>query len=102
MTFLLNSCYQSIKDKNFESNSQQYVSAPDLEMSCYQSIKDKNFESNSQPVPRVYMQTKAVISLSKIKISKAIHNSQGEYLREQGAVISLSKIKISKFLSLID
>ena len=42
--------------------------------SCYQSVKDKNFESNSQPISSVVPTCEAVISLSKIKISKAIHN----------------------------
>ena len=38
----------------------------------------------------------AVISLSKIKISKAIHNLMMRYNYGIRAVISLSKIKISK------
>ena len=38
----------------------------------------------------------AVISLSKIKISKAIHNWIYEDEVKKNAVISLSKIKISK------
>ena len=37
-----------------------------------------------------------VISLSKIKISKAIHNSGLSLMRLSCVVISLSKIKISK------
>ena len=41
-------CYQSIKDKNFESNSQQQPFDVIEYERCYQSIKDKNFESNSQ------------------------------------------------------
>ena len=40
----------------------------------------------------------AVISLSKIKISKAIHNTPSSPARRWRAVISLSKIKISKKL----
>ena len=41
-------CYQSVKDKNFESNS-QLGTQPELSSDCcYQSVKDKNFESNSQ------------------------------------------------------
>ena len=42
--------------------------------SCYQSVKDKNFESNSQLITLVLLTPSVVISLSKIKISKAIHN----------------------------
>ena len=38
----------------------------------------------------------AVISLSKIKISKAIHNGIPVEIHNPTAVISLSKIKISK------
>ena len=41
-------CYQSVKDKNFESNSQLSIFAAYFSASCYQSVKDKNFESNSQ------------------------------------------------------
>ena len=41
-------CYQSVKDKNFESNSQQHASQGYKLECCYQSVKDKNFESNSQ------------------------------------------------------
>ena len=37
-----------------------------------------------------------VISLSKIKISKAIHNYSLTFVGGPGVVISLSKIKISK------
>ena len=43
---------------------------------CYQSIKDKNFESNSQLRLSILLLATAVISLSKIKISKAIHNDR--------------------------
>ena len=65
-------------------------------MSCYQSVKDKNFESNSQhfkPTPYIDY---VVISLSKIKISKAIHNHRDMRYCTRHVVISLSKIKISK------
>ena len=37
-----------------------------------------------------------VISLSKIKISKAIHNKEYDEEKGKDVVISLSKIKISK------
>ena len=43
-------------------------------MGCYQSVKDKNFESNSQQKTGACIRVSVVISLSKIKISKAIHN----------------------------
>ena len=67
-------------------------------LSCYQSIKDKNLESNSQQRAISASARAAVISLSKIKISKAIHNKKIVYQRFRNAVISLSKIKISKKL----
>ena len=65
-------------------------------MSCYQSVKDKNFESNSQHNQIIVRLNLAVISLSKIKISKAIHNVCLLKRLKFLAVISLSKIKISK------
>ena len=40
-------CYQSIKDKNFESNSQLVVYNNKCMSSCYQSIKDKNFKETA-------------------------------------------------------
>ena len=68
------SCYQCVKDKNFESNSQLVsVSLAPVEC-CYQCVKDKNFESNSQRFLNLYFHRFVVISVSKIKISKAIHN----------------------------
>ena len=74
-------CYQSVKDKNFESNSQPFRYISQDCRSCYQSVKDKNFESNSQRFGRVTGHYAAVISLSKIKISKAIHNQYDEGTR---------------------
>ena len=89
-------CHQSVKDKNFESNSQHKRYQKNVDKGCHQSVKDKNFESNSQPNSVSYVGLVVVISLSKIKISKAIHN-RGIFLQlASGVVISLSKIKISK------
>ena len=67
-------CHQSVKDKNFESNSQLGASFFPLRLGCHQSVKDKNFESNSQHIFISLILNEVVISLSKIKISKAIHN----------------------------
>ena len=44
------SCYQSVKDKKFESNSQRLNIIKAQSECCYQSVKDKKFESNSQPL----------------------------------------------------
>ena len=63
---------------------------------CHQSVKDKNFESNSQHMPAPPASKTVVISLSKIKISKAIHNTRRSRSSTISVVISLSKIKISK------
>ena len=89
-------CYQSVKDKNFESNSQLVMLLTTGLPRCYQSVKDKNFESNSQLSGKPIFTIEVVISLSKIKISKAIHNDVGRFLPRTFVVISLSKIKISK------
>ena len=90
------SCYQSVKDKNFESNSQPIDVPKTIVECCYQSVKDKNFESNSQRLKNENAINFVVISLSKIKISKAIHNLIFLPLYCDSVVISLSKIKISK------
>ena len=41
-------CYQSVKDRKFESNSQPIVQTIALAINCYQSVKDRKFESNLQ------------------------------------------------------
>ena len=64
--------------------------------SCYQCVKDKNFESNSQQPIQLIILDLVVISVSKIKISKAIHNSDSDVYAYLSVVISVSKIKISK------
>ena len=43
-------CFQSIKVKKFESNSQLGGIIEKVYTRCFQSIKVKKFESNSQPV----------------------------------------------------
>ena len=72
--FVTEGCSQQVKDKNFESNSQPHPSAASPSDSCSQQVKDKNFESNSQLAHREKKSKKVVLSRSKIKISKAIHN----------------------------
>ena len=67
-------CYQSVKDKKFESNSQLEPPSSTRDSCCYQSVKDKKFESNSQHYFHFIVSHYAVISLSKIKNLKAIHN----------------------------
>ena len=94
--FFVFCCYQFVKDKNFESNSQLLPSALYRRWSCYQFVKDKNFESNSQPVGNDDPDLLVVINLSKIKISKAIHNKLSVQTTAGIVVINLSKIKISK------
>ena len=42
-------CFQFVKDKEFESNSQPYLPGIRKARSCFQFVKDKEFESNSQP-----------------------------------------------------
>ena len=69
------SCCQIVKDKDFESNSQQKFFEVCGSPACCQIVKDKDFESNSQPNARVLRLSSPVVRLSKIKISKAIHNA---------------------------
>ena len=69
-------CCQIVKDKDFESNSQHPFTHPYILRSCCQIVKDKDFESNSQQTVSVQNIKGPVVRLSKIKISKAIHNKQ--------------------------
>ncbi len=45
------SCFQSVKVKKFESNSQLKKRVTEKQNGCFQSVKVKKFESNSQPLP---------------------------------------------------
>ena len=65
-------CYQFVKVKNFESNSQPGLARPSMAASCYQFVKVKNFESNSQRITLPLIFGCAVISLSKSKISNLL------------------------------
>ena len=47
-SFVISSCFQSVKDIKFESNSQPAIFDNILKQSCFQSVKDIKFESNSQ------------------------------------------------------
>ena len=67
-------CYQSVKDRKFESNSQLRQDALSRPFYCYQSVKDRKFESNSQLTQNCSFFATTVISLSKIENLKAIHN----------------------------
>ena len=60
---------------------------------CYQSVKDRKFESNSQLPADKSFSLCTVISLSKIENLKAIHNFRKLKESPQGTVISLSKIE---------
>ena len=60
------SCFQSVKDIKFESNSQRtFIEVPGI-TSCFQSVKDIKFESNSQQENSGPYWNTAVSSLSKI------------------------------------
>ena len=65
-------------------------------MCCCQYVKGKNFESNSQPVAAAFAVLSAVVNMSKVKISKAIHNGEEDALSRVDAVVNMSKVKISK------
>ena len=66
--------FQRVKDKEFESNSQQEMEKRRKQAGWFQRVKDKEFESNSQPVACVPRLFRAGFSVSKIKNLKAIHN----------------------------
>ena len=67
-------CFQSIKVKKFESNSQLAMELYLHGYCCFQSIKVKKFESNSQLAMELYLHGYAVFRVSKLKSLKAIHN----------------------------
>ena len=63
---------------------------------CCQCVKDKNFESNSQLSSACTFLQPDVVNVSKIKISKAIHNATTATTIVSADVVNVSKIKISK------
>ena len=68
------SCFQSVKVKKFESNSQHGLPKKLIFRSCFQSVKVKKFESNSQQELLSEIRDDAVFRVSKLKSLKAIHN----------------------------
>ena len=68
-------CFQSVKVKKFESNSQRAAGDDVTDDNCFQSVKVKKFESNSQPPLYAYHLVGAVFRVSKLKSLKAIHNA---------------------------
>ena len=71
------SCFQSVKVKKFESNSQHTFGFMWCPAGCFQSVKVKKFESNSQLYGCQSAIVCAVFRVSKLKSLKAIHNSKG-------------------------
>ena len=63
---------------------------------CCQYVKDRNFESNSQRLCHICSIHVVVVSMSKIEISKAIHNEVQNKVLAYSVVVSMSKIEISK------
>ena len=86
-------CYQSVKDRKFESNSQRNWYIEHEVNSCYQSVKDRKFESNSQRWN--YSQFRHSGCYQSVKDRKFESNSQRQMLftLQNWAVISLSKIE---------
>ena len=68
------SCFQSVKDIKFESNSQLSIMMVMQVYRCFQSVKDIKFESNSQLKAMKRLLSVAVSSLGKIIKFGAIHN----------------------------
>ena len=89
-------CCQCVKDRNFESNSQPPLVWSPKKNGCCQCVKDRNFESNSQHGFCFLWYYSVVVSVSKIEISKAIHNIPPFDTIFFGVVVSVSKIEISK------
>ena len=89
-------CYQFVKVKNFESNSQQFMGVPLTDKAVISLSKLKISKAIHNRAQLLNIRSHAVISLSKLKISKAIHNCSGLQSVDSQAVISLSKLKISK------
>ena len=66
------------------------------DISCHEPVKGKNFESNSQHSFSIFVWSAVVMNLSKVKISKAIHNFTRFIIFCISVVMNLSKVKISK------
>ena len=67
-----------------------------LLLCCFQSIKVKKFESNSQLPLHFTLKEIAVFRVSKLKSLKAIHNYWRLYISVRGAVFRVSKLKSLK------
>ena len=70
-------CFQSVKVKKFESNSQPSVRVESEPFSCFQSVKVKKFESNSQLVLDKRLALNSCFQ--SVKVKKFESNSQLMY-----------------------
>ena len=90
-------CFQSIKVKKFESNSQLLLWTRIDNHCCFQSIKVKKFESNSQPTLRTLLAS--LRCFQSIKVKKFESNSQPETSSYLCCCSCFQSIKVKKFES---
>ena len=67
-------CFQSVKVKKFESNSQPCSYGHSHSSCCFQSVKVKKFESNSQPILSHCLSLRSCFQ--SVKVKKFESNSQ--------------------------
>ena len=67
-----------------------------LTMRCFRNVKDKNFESDSQQKSLTLKFSEVVSVTSKIRILKAIHNHRAGQRIRRSVVSVTSKIRILK------
>ena len=63
---MIGDCFQSVKVKKFESNSQRVALTVFWQIGCFQSIKVKKFESNSQRARAILEAFFAIFRVSKL------------------------------------
>ena len=67
-----------------------------MDCRCCDNVKDKENESHSQPVPIILLLKTDVVTMSKIKKMKAIHNHALTVMAKTFDVVTMSKIKKMK------
>ena len=94
---MLYCCFQSVKVKKFESNSQQTTSHTMYVHSCFQSVKVKKFESNSQQL--VPTASADICCFQSVKVKKFESNSQHGYTPGAEGRSCFQSGKVKKFES---
>ena len=86
-------CCDCFKDTKNESHSQHYLGLPVTQTECCDCFKDTKNESHSQLLVSRLLFVMNVVTVSKIRKMRAIHNSGRRWCSAGFNVVTVSKIR---------